>query len=139
MTEHLADRVGFANVDPIFMAHRVNDMIPITRAITSRRALMDLAYQAQWQEYAMGHQVCPQQITHIGQWLNSVTPLEGSIEVAGTLGANPLGLDTLRAGRFRFFPSRPCVCGKSVRDGAEHGFPLPGPDSVSGGHGGLGG
>lgn len=72
--EHLAERVGFANVDtPIFMAHGVNDAaIPITRAITSRQALMDLSYQVQWQEYAMGHQVCPQQITHIGQWLNSI-------------------------------------------------------------------
>ena len=72
--EHLAERVGFANVEtPIFMAHGVNDpMIPITRAITSRQALLDLSYQVQWQEYAMGHQVCPQQITHIGQWLNSI-------------------------------------------------------------------
>lgn len=72
--EHLAERVGFANVDtPIFMAHGVSDAaIPITRAITSRQALMDLSYQVQWQEYAMGHQVCPQQIHHIGQWLNSI-------------------------------------------------------------------
>ena len=72
--EHLTERVGFANVEtPIFMAHGVNDpMIPITRAITSRQALMDLAYPVQWQEYAMGHQVCPQQITHIGQWLNTI-------------------------------------------------------------------
>lgn len=72
--EHLAERVGFANVEtPIFMAHGVSDpMIPITRAITSRQALLDLSYQVQWQEYAMGHQVCPQQITHIGQWLNSI-------------------------------------------------------------------
>jgi phospholipase/carboxylesterase len=72
--EHLVERVGFANVDtPIFMAHGVNDAsIPITRAITSRQALMDLSYQVQWQEYAMGHQVCQQQITHIGQWLNSI-------------------------------------------------------------------
>ena len=72
--ERLAERVDFANVDtPIFMAHGVSDpMIPITRAITSRQALMDLSYQVQWQEYAMGHQVCPQQITHIGQWLNTI-------------------------------------------------------------------
>lgn len=72
--EHLVDRVGFANVDtPILLAHGVSDTsIPITRAITSRQALMDLSYQVQWQEYAMGHQVCPQEITHIGQWLNSI-------------------------------------------------------------------
>ena len=72
--ERLAERVDFANVDtPIFMAHGVNDpMIPITRAITSRQALLALSYSVQWQEYAMGHQVCPQQITHIGQWLNTI-------------------------------------------------------------------
>jgi phospholipase/carboxylesterase len=72
--ERLAERVDFANVDtPIFMAHGVSDpMIPITRAITSRQALLDLSYSVQWQEYAMGHQVCPQQITHIGQWLNTI-------------------------------------------------------------------
>ena len=72
--EHLAERVDFANVDtPIFMAHGVSDpMIPITRAITSRQTLLDLSYSVQWQEYAMGHQVCPQQITHIGQWLNTL-------------------------------------------------------------------
>ena len=72
--EHLAERVDFANVDtPIFMAHGVSDpMIPITRAITSRQTLLDLSYSVQWQEYAMGHQVCPQQITHIGQWLNTI-------------------------------------------------------------------
>ena len=62
--ERLAERVDFANVDtPIFMAHGVSDpMIPITRAITSRQALMDLSYQIQWQEYAMGHQVCPNKL-----------------------------------------------------------------------------
>ncbi|MEC8347073.1 MAG: carboxylesterase [Pseudomonadota bacterium] len=72
--QRLAERVDFANVDtPIFMAHGVSDpMIPITRAITSRQALLDLSYSVQWQEYAMGHQVCPQQITHIGQWLNTI-------------------------------------------------------------------
>ena len=74
--EHLAERVDFANVDtPIFMAHGVSDpMISITRAITSRQTLLDLSYSVQWQEYAMGHQVCPQEITHISQWLASIYP-----------------------------------------------------------------
>jgi phospholipase/carboxylesterase len=72
--QRLTDRVGFANIDtPIFMAHGINDpVIPITRAITSRQTLLDLAYPVEWQEYAMGHQVCPQEITHIGQWLNQI-------------------------------------------------------------------
>lgn len=72
--EHLAERVDFANVDiPIFMAHGMQDpMIPITRAITSREALLALNYQVDWHEYAMGHQVCPQEINDIAQWLNSI-------------------------------------------------------------------
>lgn len=72
--ERLAERVDFANVDtPIMMAHGISDpMIPITRAITSREALVALNYQVEWHEYAMGHQVCPQEIADIAQWLNQI-------------------------------------------------------------------
>ena len=72
--EHLAERIGFANVDvPIFMAHGLHDpMIPITRAITAREALLGLSYRGEWHEYAMGHQVCPQEIADIAQWLNQI-------------------------------------------------------------------
>ena len=74
--EQITDRIGLANVDtPIFMAHGLSDpMIPITRAITSRQALLELDYNVEWHEYAMGHQVCPQEITHISQWLTSIYP-----------------------------------------------------------------
>ena len=74
--EQITDRIGLANVDtPIFMAHGLSDpMIPITRAITSRQALLELNYNVEWHEYAMGHQVCPQEITHISQWLTSIYP-----------------------------------------------------------------
>ena len=72
--EHVAERLDFANVDtPIFMAHGLSDpMIPITRAITSRETLIGLNYQVEWHEYAMGHQVCPQEIADIAQWLNQI-------------------------------------------------------------------
>ena len=72
--QRLTERVGFANIEtPILMAHGINDpVIPITRAITSRQTLLDLASPVAWQEYAMGHQVCPQETTHIGQWLNQI-------------------------------------------------------------------
>ena len=74
--EHLVDRVSFANIDvPIFMAHGISDpMIPITRAITSREALLALNYRVQWHEYGMGHQVCPEEINDISAWLNSIYP-----------------------------------------------------------------
>jgi phospholipase/carboxylesterase len=72
--ERITDRVGFTNIDTsIFMAHGINDpVIPITRAITSRQALLNLAYPVEWHEYAMGHQVCPQEIAQISQWLNQI-------------------------------------------------------------------
>lgn len=72
--ENIATRLDFANVDiPIFMAHGLSDpMIPITRAITSRETLLKLNYTVEWHEYAMGHQVCPQEISDIATWLNQI-------------------------------------------------------------------
>jgi phospholipase/carboxylesterase len=72
--EHLTDEISLASVDvPVFMAHGRHDpLIPITRAITSREALRALGYAVTWHEYAMGHQVCPQEIQDIGAWLNDV-------------------------------------------------------------------
>jgi len=72
--EHVTERLDFANADTaIFMGHGLSDpMIPITRAITSREALLQLAYPVEWHEYAMGHQVCPQEISDIAQWLNRI-------------------------------------------------------------------
>ncbi len=74
--EHLSERISFANADvPIFMAHGSADpMIPIARAVTARTALEGLGYQIDWHTYAMGHQVCPEEITHISQWLQAVLP-----------------------------------------------------------------
>ena len=72
--ENLESRLDFANLDtPIFMAHGISDpMIPITRAITSREALLGFNYSVTWHEYAMGHQVCPQEIADIAAWLNQI-------------------------------------------------------------------
>lgn len=72
--EHLGEEVSLASVDaPIFMAHGEADpMIPIARAMTSREALLKLGYQVEWHDYAMGHQVCPEEIDDIGRWLNRV-------------------------------------------------------------------
>jgi len=72
--EHLTDEVSFASIDvPIFMAHGVADpMIPVTRAITSREVLLRHNYQVEWHEYAMGHQVCPEEIRDISRWLDRI-------------------------------------------------------------------
>ena len=72
--ERLAERIGLANIDtPIFMAHGLMDpMIPLTRAVTCRDALLSLNYSVEWRQYGMGHQVCPEEINHISDWLNVV-------------------------------------------------------------------
>jgi phospholipase/carboxylesterase len=72
--ENLAGEVSFASIDtPIFMAHGLADpMIPIARAVTSRETLLGLNYQVEWHEYGMGHQVCPEEIADIANWLNAI-------------------------------------------------------------------
>ena len=72
--EHLGDEISLAGVEvPILMAHGQQDpMIPLSRAVTSRDAMINLGCQVDWREYGMGHQVCPQEIDDIGQWLNGI-------------------------------------------------------------------
>ncbi|MCL4167371.1 UNVERIFIED_CONTAM: hypothetical protein GTU68_038684 [Idotea baltica] len=72
--DNLVEEISFTNADiPIFMAHGMSDAaIPIARAVSSRQALEQLNYQVQWHQYAMGHQVCPEEIADIAAWLNQV-------------------------------------------------------------------
>ena len=71
--EHLIDEITLESVEaPIFMAHGIADpMIPITRAITSREALLGLNYRLEWHEYQMGHQVCIEELHDISSWLTA--------------------------------------------------------------------
>jgi phospholipase/carboxylesterase len=71
--EHLVDEISLDNAGvPIFMAHGLMDpMIPITRAVTSREALLGLSYPVEWHEYAMGHSVCLEEINDIARWLGT--------------------------------------------------------------------
>ena len=77
--EGLAAEVTFASVDtPIFMAHGSMDpMIPIARAVTSREALEALNYRVEWRQYGMGHQVCAEELSDIGRWLDGVVGTSG--------------------------------------------------------------
>ena len=60
---------------PIFMGHGTADpMIPIMRAATSRENLIRLAYDIEWHDYPMGHQVCIEEIEDIAL-LHSPMPL----------------------------------------------------------------
>lgn len=69
--EGLPGEISLDNIEvPIFMAHGLQDfMIPITRAITSRQALLDLNYTVEWHEYGVAHGVCPEEIDDIASWL----------------------------------------------------------------------
>jgi phospholipase/carboxylesterase len=70
--ERLVDELSLDNASvPILLCHGLMDpMIPIARAVTAREALRALGYDVQWREYAMGHQLCPQEIADIAGWLN---------------------------------------------------------------------
>ena len=55
---------------PIFMGHGTADpMITIMRAATSRENLIRLAYDIEWHDYPMGHQVCIEEIEDIARFI----------------------------------------------------------------------
>lgn len=72
--KRIAERVSSASIDtPIFMAHGLDDQVlPFAWGVKARDALRALNYQVEWREYAMGHQACPEEIAHIGDWLNRI-------------------------------------------------------------------
>ena len=77
----LADKLPAERSDanfstPIFMAHgRVDPVVQIARAETSRDFLKSLGYAIQWKDYSMPHSVCEEEIEDIGRiirlWLNT--------------------------------------------------------------------
>lgn len=62
------------NIDtPILAMHGIHDtVVPLSLGKQSVSALKALAYSVQWQEYEMEHNVIPEQLNDIGQWINSV-------------------------------------------------------------------
>jgi len=74
LAKTLADERAPANFDtPIFMAHgELDDLIPVDRAEASRDALKAIGYHLEWHAYPMGHAVCEEEITAVGQWLARV-------------------------------------------------------------------
>ena len=58
---------------PILMAHGTHDqMIPISRAATSRENLIRLGYDVRWFDYPMEHQVCLEEITEISAFFQEI-------------------------------------------------------------------
>ena len=58
---------------PILMAHGSYDqVIPISRAATSRENLIRLGFDVRWFDYPMEHQVCLEEITEISAFFQEV-------------------------------------------------------------------
>ena len=58
---------------PVFMAHGQHDDVVAPRfGMQTRSLLQQQGYQLQWHDYAMGHSVCMEEISDIGDWLTTV-------------------------------------------------------------------
>jgi phospholipase/carboxylesterase len=58
---------------PILQAHGTHDpMVPVTRGQAARDQLTSMGYAVHWQEYPMQHEVCPDELVLIGEWLQKV-------------------------------------------------------------------
>ncbi|MFL9925808.1 alpha/beta hydrolase [Herbaspirillum lusitanum] len=58
---------------PIFMAHgRMDPVVVIERAESTRDMLKALGYKVEWHEYPMQHSVCAEEVEDIGAWLSKV-------------------------------------------------------------------
>lgn len=67
---------GFATAaskkQPVFMAHGLGDpVIPLLYARNSADALQQAGYALEWHSYPMAHQVCPEEIRDLGDWMQS--------------------------------------------------------------------
>lgn len=62
-----------ANADvPIFLAHgRQDAVVPIARAQAARAELERLGYAPQWRDYAMGHELHPDELAALQAWLQA--------------------------------------------------------------------
>jgi len=72
--DQLADQFArTSNTVPLFMAHGVHDpVVPFSLGEHARRTLEPLGYAIQWHSYPMEHNVCPEEIRHIGAWINTI-------------------------------------------------------------------
>jgi phospholipase/carboxylesterase len=58
---------------PILMCHgRQDSVLPMAMGKTSLGELRRAGYSVEWREYAMGHEVCREEIQDISRWLQTV-------------------------------------------------------------------
>jgi phospholipase/carboxylesterase len=59
----------------ILMCHGEYDpVVPFDLGVISRDQLLELGYSVEWKAYPMGHEVCMEEITLIGQFIRRVLP-----------------------------------------------------------------
>jgi len=73
LEDSLADEAAAASrAVPIFQAHGVHDpLVAYERGEAARAKLESLGYTVEWRSYAMGHEVCPDEIRDVGAWLGA--------------------------------------------------------------------
>jgi phospholipase/carboxylesterase len=65
-----AERSAANEATPIFLAHgRQDQVVPLARAQAAHAELERLGYSVQWQDYPMGHEVHPDEIAALQDWL----------------------------------------------------------------------
>jgi len=71
LEDDLESEISPANRETkIFQAHgRWDPMVPPERGAAARDSLSTLGYDVQWTTYPMSHEVCPQEIADVGNWL----------------------------------------------------------------------
>ena len=73
LADEMDQLTAAASSTPIFMAHGINDpVVPFALGDSSRRKLEAQGYDIQWHSYPMQHQVCMEEIRHIGNWIKQV-------------------------------------------------------------------
>ncbi len=74
MRQQLETEAAAENRDtPVFLAHgRSDEVIALQFGLQTRELLTQLNYPVQWQDYAMGHSVCAEEIADISDWLSRV-------------------------------------------------------------------
>jgi phospholipase/carboxylesterase len=82
LPEELADERSPASSGlPILMVHGTNDpVVPLALGRASRDRLDALGFRPDWREYAMGHEVCMEEIHLAGSWMRKVLALSPSMD-----------------------------------------------------------
>ena len=77
MAERLDAEAHAANRDtPVFLAHGSRDpVVPPELGVRTRDLLEERGYAVEWHDYPMEHQVCLEEVRHIGAWLGRVLGL----------------------------------------------------------------